>query len=205
MCDFYNRLRHCYVRLSNIVLGFVLLMVVAFSSCGRQDDVCLFFNPMINFPEGDLVELDMDLQGVVNQGIVLPSKNQADAEGFVFSFNGKKGQYYKIYYQNESYKFDDDSEFGTENFYGSWEDTGIGFKKVPSNGVVVDTFRIVGNPRNELKYYGADVSHKLYSPEIISDYIESIKSRPRYYKSILEKAKKTAILLSSSSPSMPCG
>lgn len=177
------------MRLSKIICGLVVSMAVVLSSCGRQDDVCLSFNPMSNFPEGDVVELDMDMQGVVNQGIVIPSDNQTSDGGFVFSFYGKKGQYYKIYYQNESYKFDDDSELGTENFYGSWENTGIGFKKIQSTGIVTDTFRIVGNPRDERKYYGADLSVKPFNEQAISEYVESIKNRPKYYKMIEEKAQ----------------
>ena len=165
----------------------VLLMVLAVSSCCRHDD--LDFNPMANFPDGDVVSLDMDLQGVVNQGIVIPSERQND-DGFVFSFKGKKDQYYKIYYQNESYKFDDKDELSAENFYGSWEDTKVGFKKVPADGVVTDTFRIVGNPRDERKFYGSDVSQNPYSPKRVQKYVENIKNRPKYYKSIIEKAEK---------------
>lgn len=166
----------------------VLMLVLVVSSCDKPDD--LAFDPMINFPDGDVVLLDMDLQGVVNQGIVLPSNNQSPDNGFVFSFKGKKGQYYKIYYQNESYKFDENSDWGTENFYGSWEDVSVGFKKVGKDGIVYDTLRIVGNPRNELKYYGADVSKKLYTPETLSSCIEKIKSNPKYYQTIVEKAER---------------
>lgn len=165
----------------------VLMLVLVVSSCDKPDD--LAFDPMINFPDGDVVLLDMDLQGVVNQGIVLPSNNQSPDNGFVFSFKGKKGQYYKIYYQNESYKFDENSDWGTENFYGSWEDTGIGFKKIQSTGIVTDTFRIVGNPRDERKYYGADLSVKPFNEQAMSDHIESIRNRPKYYKMIEEKAQ----------------
>ena len=169
-----------------LLLPLVFVMMI---SCDWSRDYLSFY-PMANFPEGDVVYLDMDLQGVVNQGIVLPSDNQSTDGGFIFTFEGKEGQYYKIYYQNESYKFDENSEFGTENFYGSWEDTDIGFKKVPADGVVTDTFRIVGNPRNERKYYGTDVSEKLYSKEILSNYIESIKNDPYCYKYMIEKAEK---------------
>ena len=169
---------------------FLLLPLVVFMmfSCdeNRED---MSFCPMANFPEGDVVRLDMDLQGVVNKGIVIPSQRQNEA-GFVFKFRGKKGQYYKIYYQNESYKFDENSDYGTENFYGSWEDVNVGFKKVEKDGIVVDTLRIVGNPRDERKYYGTDVSKKLYTQEILDGYIESIKNSPKYYNSILKKAEK---------------
>ena len=165
----------------------VLSLVLAVSSCCRRDD--FDFYPMANFPEGDVVCLDMDLQGVVNKGIAIPSERQNDA-GFVFSFKGKKGQYYKIYYQNESYKFDDDSEFGTENFYGSWEDVGVGFKRVEEDGIVADTFRIVGNPRDERKYYGADLSKNPFNDEAMLSYIDKMKKSPKQMELIKSKTEK---------------
>ncbi len=74
---------------------------------------------------------------------------------------------YKIFYQNESYKFPErDPADSTrqhpnawENFYGSWEDTGITFPEsgiIPNDGefhLISSKFRIVGNPRNEIRYF----------------------------------------------------
>lgn len=174
---------------SKIWIAFVAMVLVIMQSCGiKNKNFDLNFDPLANYQGGDEVCLDMDLHGVVNRGIVIPSKMQNE-DGFVFTFNGKKGQFYKIYYQNESYKFDESGEYGTENFYGSWEDVSIGFKKVESGGVVTDSFRIVGNPRDEKKFYGNDVSKKLYNDDAMSHYINRIKNSPKQMKMIEEKAK----------------
>lgn len=90
--------------------------------------------------------------------------------------------YYKIYYQNESYKFDDTDPKNYKNFYGSFGfdenkyqsiitsgplagnlitkgvgqgHWGVVQKLVPANSTitVTDHFRIRGNPRNELMMY----------------------------------------------------
>ena len=171
-----------YFRL--YILGIIVSLAIL--SCQRYKEIA--FDPMSNYPSDELVCLDMDLQGVVNSGIVIPSEKQ-NKEGFVFTFNGKKGDYYKIYYQNESYKFPDDGVYANENFYGSWEDAGVGFKRIESDGLVTDSFRIVGNPRDEQKYYGSDISQKPYNEQSVASVIESIKSSPKYYQSVVEKAK----------------
>jgi len=74
---------------------------------------------------------------------------------------------YKIYYQNESYKFRETEESDIakqninawENFYGSWEEVGKTFNEtemIPADNefhAVRDRFRIVGNPRDEQRYF----------------------------------------------------
>ncbi len=106
------------------------------------------------------------------KGFVIPSANQV-AEGFFkFKFelknvsNIKQKFYYKIYYENISYKFNEfdsilksEHELAQENFYGSWENTDLAFREVKSelaSGSLIaieDSFRIVGNPRNEMRYF----------------------------------------------------
>ena len=164
----------------------IITLVLTFSSC---NDKTVQFNPMANFPDEDVVSLDMDLKGVVNDGIVIPSKNQCDEAAFTFTFNAKEGQYYKIFYQNESYKFDDDNPLNNENFYGSWEDVNVGFKKVEETGLVTDTFRIVGNPRDERKYYGADMTRNSFSEESVNNVIGAIRNTPEWFESIVAKAE----------------
>lgn len=154
-------------------------------SCTNGDHA---FDPMANFPDEDVVSLDMDLKGVVNDGIVIPSANQCDEAAFVFSFNAKEGQYYKIFYQNESYKFNNDNPLNSENFYGSWEDVNIGFKKVEKTGLQTDSFRIVGNPRDERKYYGADLSKNSFSEEAVDNVINAIYNTPEWLESVKIKA-----------------
>lgn len=166
---------------------FIILITIFLFSCRHEVDVA--FNPMTNFPDEGIVMLDMDLKGVVNEGVVIPSENQVDDGVFVFSFNAKKGQYYKIFYQNESYKFDNDNPLNNENFYGSWEDVNVGFKKVEKSGLVTDSFRIVGNPRDEKKYYGADLSKNSFSEEAINNVINAIRNTPEWFASIKTKAE----------------
>ncbi len=166
-----------------------IVLILILSGCEKAKNCKnLDFNPMVNFPNGDTVVLDMDLKNVVNQGIVIPSTRQCADGVFTFEFDGQKGRYYKIYYQNESYKFQNDNELSCENFYGSWEDVSLGFKKIEKNGKVVDAVRIVGNPRDERRFYGKDVTENPYSEENIQAVVNNIKNVPEWYQSIVDKA-----------------
>ena len=148
-----------------------------------------FFRPMSNFGHRRTVKLDMDLENAVLDGIVIPSANQCELGAFEFRFFTltKKYKYYKIYYQNESYKFADTSSLASENFYGSWEDVNIGFKPIEHHRNK-DTFRIVGNPRDEKVFYGADLSKNTFSEENIQSVITAIHNTPEWYESIVAKA-----------------
>jgi len=126
----------------------------------------------VNLPTNYLHDtIWLDYQGAM-QGFVIPSVNQTSNAQFDFNFVVKnlgeeeKEFFYKVYYQNESYKFPnmdpsdptEQHEFAHENFYGSWEDTNIEFKscgliKAGERLKIEDSFRIVGNPRNEEKYF----------------------------------------------------
>ena len=163
----------------------IVAFAFAFVSCVNED---AHFNPMANFPDEDVVVLDMDLKGVVNDGIVIPSVNQTEEGKFVFTFNAEAGQYYKIFYQNESYKFDNDNPLNNENFYGSCEDVNIGFKKVEEDGLVTDAFRIVGNPRDEKKYYGADLTKNTFSQKAVDNVVNAIRNTPDWLESVRQKA-----------------
>ena len=166
----------------------IFLIVAAVFALGSCVNEKVQFNPMANFPDEDAVFLDMDLKGVVNDGIVIPSVNQAEDGKFIFTFNAEAGQYYKIYYQNESYKFNNDDTLNNENFYGSWEDVNIGFKKVEKDGLVTDSFRIVGNPRDERKYYGADLTKNTFSQEAVDNVVNAIRNTPEWLESVRHKA-----------------
>ena len=167
-----------------------LLLIVAFHACNNVRD--FDFNPMVNFAAGDTVRLDMDLKNVVTQGIVIPSARQCDEGAFVFSFKAEKGRFYKIFYQNESYKFDDDDELSYENFYGSWEDVNVGFKKIESD-VVFDSVRIVGNPRDERRYYGADITENPFSEAQIQQVCQRIDNNKSLHNMVLEKIAKNGL------------
>ena len=149
-----------------------------------------YFRPMSNFGHRRTVKLDMDMENAVLEGITLPSAKQCESGVFEFKFFtlSKKYKYYKIYYQNESYKFDDTSALANENFYGSWEDVNVGFKPIEHHRTK-DSFRIVGNPRDEKMYYGADLSENPLSEENIQSVINAIHNVPEWYESVVRKAE----------------
>ena len=116
--------------------------------------------------------IQLDYEDAINTVFVIPSTNQTNNGKFDFEFiignetDTEHEYFYKIYYQNESYKWPNTNpldntkqhEFAHENFYGSWEDTNIEFKPAgkisPGEKLkITDNFRIVGNPRNERKYF----------------------------------------------------
>lgn len=165
------------------------------------------FHPFENLQDNDstfVVDLDQSIQ----TGIVIPTVKQLPGGKFVFSFKVKNNRIgsrklsYKIYYQNESYKqleFEDANSFRyehpgcSENFYGSWENTDIEFKEIPELGwfsseTVTDSFRIVGNPRNEKKYFGQDNKRGVSAADIAA-MINAIRSNSEWYGSIEGKAK----------------
>ncbi len=129
------------------------------------------FNPTTNWKQGET--LSLDYAGAMKQGFVIPGISQVEGGFFKLEFKvkntGKTPQKYsyKIYYQNESYKFPECNVSDTtkqhpdawENFYGSWEETVTAF--VETGVIPVDNefhtiegkFRIVGNPRNEQQYF----------------------------------------------------
>lgn len=167
---------------------FVLFGIVA-AFLVRQHVSC-HFRPMTNFGVGRVVCLDMDLENAVTDGIYLPSAKQTKKGDGMFGFRfiaPKKNLYYKIYYQNESYKFSDTSTLSAENFYGSWEDVSIGFKPVEKR-VVKDALRIVGNPRDERIYYGVDKSDQANYQSRIDAIMQDIRNSEEWYHSIVEKA-----------------
>ena len=147
------------------------------------------FRPMSNFGHRRTVKLDMDMENAVLEGVVLPSTKQCEEGAFEFKFFTltKKYKYYKLYYQNESYKFDDTSALAGENFYGSWEDVGIGFKPIEHHRTK-DTFRIVGNPRDEKIYYGEDLSENRFDEKHVLQLVNNIRTLDEWYNAIVEKA-----------------
>jgi hypothetical protein len=130
------------------------------------------FDATVNFKpeEKQLKTIFLNYHNAIS-GFIIPSKNETTEGYFKFQFDVKntstKSQpfYYKIYYQNSSYKFVEyDSitrmqhALAHENFYGSWENTELGFKATPNIALgdritVTDSFRIMGNPRNEQRYF----------------------------------------------------
>lgn len=131
------------------------------------------FNPISNFQTDSIgaKTILLDYNNAM-EGFVIPSVSQTENGQFTFQFELKNTStspqkfYYKIFYQNERYKFPEIDSFSNkenalaeENFYGSWEAIGTTFKEseaIPNDDnyhTVSDKFRIVGNPRNEQRYF----------------------------------------------------
>lgn len=192
-----------------LIVGVIVLTVNPFAKNFTTES----FHPFENYKNSDSAMV-VDLTGAIATGIVIPSVKQLPGGKFVFSFrvkNNKLGSRklsYKIYYQNETYKqveFEDANGFryerseAAENFYGSWEDTDIEFKEIPELGwyesaVVTDSFRIVGNPRNEQKYFGQDNRHGVSAADI-AGMIGAIRQDPIWLSNIELKAKNNDITL----------
>lgn len=118
-----------------------------------------------------------NLDKALTNGIVFPTDENGDAGVFNPSFkisngtNEAKRYYYKIFYQNESYAhklmMDVDTPIynpaANNNFYGSWmgEDSGFHTTKEIQIGeevLIQDEIAIMGNPRNEKKYFGGPLT-----------------------------------------------
>lgn len=188
------------------ILTIVFLGLISCSSSSSN------FTPLSNFElKNDTLDLAMDLSNAIREGIILPSTSGADgATYFKFDFFVKntdkapKKFFYKIFYQNESYKVSDNENgkynpAAANNFYGSWENAEDGFhrtQEIPADGElhqVTDSFRIVGNPRNEQKYYGAEVINKQPDPAAIKLKMDYIRTNAEWYNSIKEKSVKNKL------------
>jgi hypothetical protein len=122
----------------------------------------------------------LDYSDAYRKGFMIPTDNQVEGGEFVFSFTlkntGPRPQKfdYKIFYQNESYKFPErdgtdntkQNLYAWENFYGSWEDVKNTFaetQEIPADNEfhkVTGKFRIVGNPRDEKRYYSGNTNDR---------------------------------------------
>lgn len=145
-----------------IISDFIPWTNLKVDSAGRETD-----QMMIN------KALTLDYTDAILNGFFIPSARQTD-DGFLHvefrvKNTGKEPVKfaYKIFYQNESYKFPERDPSDTsklhplawENFYGSWEETERTFAEtepIPADNEfhrVTDRFRIAGNPRNEQRYF----------------------------------------------------
>lgn len=159
----YHMLKYSYLYAMILSAGFACSLL--FSCQPKQTGVSITaFNIPANWSEklnDTLYVLHLDYTDAL-KGFRIPSVRQTADGNFSFSFSVSAKEhtelYYKIYYQNQSYSFPDGHPYEHENFYGSWEDTEIGFKKIsipdPSKPLsITDHIAIVGNPRNEKKYF----------------------------------------------------
>lgn len=184
----------------------ILLCGLMISSKSKTDFEVKDFNPFVNFQENtDTLKLPMDLSDAIINGITLPSENQCKSGFFKISFkiinhsDEPKSFYYKIFYQNESYKFEESidekyNKLASNNFYGSWSNAKDSFHKtliIPNDNqyhVISDSFKIVGNPRDEDKYFGAETNNYKLSDKLIKGTIEYIRNDNQWFDKIKEKA-----------------
>ena len=148
------------------------------------------FNPLENWDrdtagrmtgrQAALKGIDLDFTDAATTGFIIPTVRQVEGGEFEFGFSVKNDGktpaafFYKIFYQNESYKFPEtepgdsirQGSYAWENFYGSWEESGRTFAEtpvIPADGEfhrVTDKFRITGNPRNEKRYFDGTVNSR---------------------------------------------
>jgi hypothetical protein len=171
------------------------------------------FQPLNNWKSSSDSFL-VDLSNAVQRGIEIPTVRQLPRGKFTFTFKVKHQRilggklFYKIYYQNETYKykeFDVANGFNYENpdswlnFYGSWEETSQGFHATPDLSwneevTITDSFAIIGNPRNEEKYFGSAEALGV-SESDIQGQMAKMRRDSTWVKSLREKATASNISL----------
>lgn len=192
-------------RSYNVILT-IIVFALLYCSCSNNSDFNVKeFNPLANYnlkKNDSTYFIKTDLSNSVLYGIEIPTVTQLPNGKFTFSFhlenNTSKKQrfFYKLYYQNESYKFREDSTLSSENFYGSWVETGQEFKATEmfeGEKIIIDSFKIVGNPREEKIFYGTDPRNVKLSDTLINRFIKKVKDFPEWYNSVVEKANKNKI------------
>jgi hypothetical protein len=185
-------------RLQRLIHLSVSVFLMSLTACsGFRID---HFQPITNFKLPADHSFDIDMDSVIFDGLQAPTVRQVADGMFKFSFivqrepGDNRQLYYKIYYQNEQYKFPEvkNGEFDSlslEDFYGSWGERDYGFKPVPEGvSQVTDGFRIVGNPRNERKFFGVPMDEYHVTEEEVLQQMDVIRNAKEWYASILEKA-----------------
>lgn len=172
-------------------------------SCGKKKDLIFSvrgFNPITNFQQGkSFKNISLDYDSAFLKGFVIPSVRQTSNGQFNFEFevinntDVDRTFYYKIYYQNKSYKFPEGHPFEGENFYGSWVDVTQTFKgawvtKGSGWNKVTGSFQIVGNPRDEKKYFSGFEGDLNFTQYQFNKTIEAIYNTPEWIGKIKAKA-----------------
>jgi hypothetical protein len=148
--------------------------------------------------QSDTLIIEADLSDAPLKGVRIPSIAQCKGGKFRFDFtvkqNSKKEKlFYKLYFQNSSYKFDEKHEYSGENFYGSWIESNESFKLIPdfeNEITITDSLVILGNPRNEQSYFGKDPLADVIDEDVLKNTISYIKDDKIWFPQIVEKAKK---------------
>lgn len=194
------------LKYCNLIVSLFIVFALLTSSCKNNSNFSIEnFDPLVNYNQkknDSIYTIKTDLSNAVLYGIEIPTVKQLLNGKFSFSFKITNNTgitqrfFYKLYYQNESYKFDNDSSLASENFYGSWIETGQEFKPtdiIEENLILTDSFKIVGNPRDERIYYGTNPENVKLSDTLIARYVNKVKGYPEWYNSVIEKAKSNKI------------
>ena len=181
------------------LIGIIFCLV--FSGCNFEKQPFLVTDVqfLTNLNDDSLINISLDLNNAFLNGIEIPTNNQTKNGYFNFSFkikntsNNLQKFLYKIYYQNESYKFNDTLENANENFYGSWGNCEFIYKPTkllaPNEEFEIkDSFKIVGNPRKEKIFYGAPPFKFMPTKERMQGIISYINSVPKWLSLIKEKS-----------------
>lgn len=190
----------------NLIIPILIVFSLLINSCKNNANFSVKdFDPLINYTQktnDSTYTIKTDLSNAVLYGIEIPTIKQLANGKFAFSFKLQNNTgtsqrfFYKLYYQNESYKFDNDSLLSSENFYGSWEETAQEFKPtkiIDGEVTLIDSFKIVGNPRDEKIYYGTSPENIKLSDTLINRFIKKVKDFPVWYNSVIDKASKNKI------------
>jgi hypothetical protein len=195
-------LKNYYILITAIVFSLFI------SGCKNNSNFSIEeFNPLANYStkkNDSTYIIKTDLSSAVLYGIEIPTVKQLPDGKFTFSFHlenntGRKQRFfYKLYYQNESYKFENDTSLNSENFYGSWIDADREFKEtgfIEDEITIIDSFKIVGNPRDEKIYYGANPENVKLTDSIVKKYIDVVSNDANWRKSAQEKSLSNKISL----------
>jgi hypothetical protein len=183
-----------------IILSVILIIIGCQSEKGFEIKK---FQALINYQPGKLEKnINMDYSTAIDSGFTIPSASQVASGYFKFSFSIKNdtehSQFvYKIFYQNETYKESEEvygeyNPLSGFNFYGSWEATSDSMREIEVSGgseiALTDSFRIIGNPRNESIYFGKDPRPVTLAE--IQHIIDHIRGDAKWFASIKSKAEK---------------
>lgn len=186
----------------NHVLFTIIVFTILLSSCKNNSNFSIEeFNPLANYTlkkNDSTYFIKTDLSNAVLYGIEIPTVKQLPNGKFTFTFKIKNNTgtsqrfFYKLYYQNESYKFNNDSALASENFYGSWLETGQEFKPtdiINNEITLTDSFKIVGNPREEKIYYGINPERVKITDSLLKAFVNYVQYDSAWYRSTIEKSK----------------
>lgn len=197
-------------------LSFIIALTLILSACSEPnrnkdfDFDIIEFDPFSNYESStDTLLLDINLDKAFMEGICIPSDAKNEYFKVRFQIKNNSGEAkpysYKVYYQNESYKLPvykrgkkgnlHYNRQAESNFYGSWNQGDITYRstqEIPADGAyheIIDSIRIVGNPRNEAKYLGGNLADAQLTEEQIHSYMKRISGIPEWFGQIKEKAK----------------